>query len=100
MMFDHRSNERYEFPDYKVEYTFGHFSEDETFEAELVNASEVGLCMLSPQRLAIGQEIVLRNFMGFSFRTAAVIWINEDEERANFEKSDQVLFKVGLQYSD
>jgi hypothetical protein len=100
MMFDIRSNERYEFPDHKVEYTFGHFSEGETFEADLVNTSELGLCMLSSYRFTVGQEIILKNFMGSYSRSAVVIWVAEDEERANFEKSDQVFFKVGLRFSE
>jgi hypothetical protein len=100
MMFDHRSNERYEFPDYKVEYTFSHFSDDEIFEADLINTSEIGLCMLSPHLLTVGQEITLRNFMGFSSRTAVVIWVVEDKETGGFDQSGQVLFKIGLQFSE
>lgn len=100
MSFDLRSNERYELPDYKVEYALGHLSDDEIFEADLINASEIGLCMLSPYRLTVGQEITLRNFMSFSSRTAVVIWIAEYGETDCFDKSDQVLFKVGLQFSE
>jgi hypothetical protein len=99
-VFDIRSNERYEFSDNKVEYALGHFSNDELFEADLVNISEKGLCMLCPQRLTIGQEITLRNFMSFSSRTAMVIWITEHEETGGRGESDQALFKVGLQFSE
>jgi hypothetical protein len=100
MFFDLRSNERYEFPYYKVEYTLGHFSDNDIFEADLINANEVGLCMLLSQRLTVGQEITLKNFMAFSFRTAVVIWIEESDETDFSDKSDRVLFKVGLQFSE
>ncbi len=98
-MFDQRSNERYEFPDQKVEYTLGHFSSDEIFEADLINANETGLCMLSAQRLIIGQEITLINYMSISSRTAVVIWM-EDEETGGFDKSDSPIFRVGLKFLD
>jgi hypothetical protein len=95
-----RTNDRYEFSDYKVEYTVGHFSNDEILEADLINSSETGLCMVCPHHLAVGQEITLRDFMGLSARTAVVIWITEHEEMSGFGKSDKELFKVGLQFSD
>jgi hypothetical protein len=98
MIFDNRSNERYESSDSKVDYTLGHFSKDEIFEANLINFSEVGLCMLSPQRLTVGQEITLKNFMSYSSRTAVVLWVAGGEEAAGFDKSDQVLFRVGLHF--
>jgi hypothetical protein len=99
MSFDLRRNERYEYSDYKVEYTVDHLSEDEMFDADLVNANEVGLCILSPRRLAVEQEITLINFMASSSRTAVVIWIAEYDEMNFFGKSDQVLYKVGLRFS-
>jgi len=99
MFFDNRRNERYEFPDNKVEYSFGNFANDEIFEADLINANEVGLCILSPHRLTVGQEITIKNFMTFSSRAAVVIWIAEYDETYCFDKSDQVLFKVGLHFS-
>ncbi len=99
MMFDQRGSDRYEFPDQKVEYTFGHFSSDEIYVADLINANEIGLCMLSAQRLTVGQEITLINFMSFSARTAVVIWI-EDEETGGFNESHNVIFRVGLKFSD
>ncbi len=92
-------NERYELPDFKVEYTLDLISSDEIYEADLINYSEVGLCMLSPYRLTVGQEIILKNFMDYSSRTAVVIWIAEGEEEAGFHESGQVLFKAGLQFS-
>jgi hypothetical protein len=100
MSFNQRSNERYEFSDSKVEYTLGHLSDDEMFEADLINANEVGLCILSPRRLTVGQEITIKNFMTFSSRTAVVIWIAEYDEPFCFDKSDRVLFKIGLHFSE
>ncbi len=92
-----RINDRYELPDFKVEYTLDSISSDEIYEADLINYSEVGLCMLSPHRLTVGQEIILKNFMDYSSRTAVVIWVEEVE--ASFDESGQVLFKTGLQFS-
>jgi hypothetical protein len=83
-----------------VEYTLDHLSDSEMFEAYLINASEVGLCILSPHCLAVGQEIIIKNFMAFSSRPAAVIWIAECDGMDFFDKSDQVLFKVGLHFSE
>lgn len=100
MSFDQRNNERYEFSDYKVEYTLGRLSDDEMFEADLINANEVGLCILSPHRLTVGQEITVKNFMTFSSRTAVAIWIAEYDETDCFDKSHRVLFKVGLHFSE
>jgi PilZ domain len=100
MFFDNRSNERFEFSDHTVEYTVGNFSSCELFEAELINVSEKGLCILSPHPLVVGQEITLKDFMGSSSRTAVVIWNAEDEERSGFDTSDQVLFRIGLEFSE
>jgi hypothetical protein len=99
-VFDIRNNERYEFSDNKVEYTLGHFLNDEIFEADLINVSERGLCMVCPHNLAVGHEITLKHFMGYPSRTAVVIWIIQHEETVGFGKSDQALFKIGLQFSD
>ncbi len=76
MVFNSRRNERYEFLDQKV-------------EADLINGNEVGLCMLSPHRLAVGQEITIKNFMNFSSRTAGVIWIAEGEQISGSDESDK-----------
>jgi hypothetical protein len=98
-MFDLRSNERYKFSDYKVEYSFGPFS-SELFEADLIDASEIGLCIQSPHRLSVGQEITLRNFMSSSARTAVVLWIQKHQGTGIFDKkSGQVLFRVGLRFT-
>ena len=100
MPFDSRRNERYELLDQKVDYTFGNVGDNEIFEGDLINGNEVGLCMLSPHRLTVGQEITIKNYMGFSSRPAVVIWIAEDEETSGSDESDQVLFRVGLQFSE
>jgi hypothetical protein len=100
VFFDNRSNERYEFSDHKVEYTLDPFSNDDIFEADLINASEVGLCMLSPHRLTVGQEIILRDYMNYSSRTAVVIWTAAAEKTKGFDKSEQVLYKAGLRFTD
>ena len=100
MFFDNRRNERYEFVDQKVDYTFGNVGDTEIFEGDLINGNEVGLCMLSPHRLTVGEEITIKNFMGFSSRTGVVIWIAEGEEMSHSDESDQVLFRVGLQFSE
>ncbi len=100
MLFDSRRNERYELLDQKVDYTFGSFRCDEIFEGHLINGNEVGLCILSRHRLTVGQEITMKNYMGFSSRTAVVIWIAEDDDMSSFTESDQVLFRAGLQFSE
>ena len=100
MSFNRRRRDRYEYSDYKVEYALDHLSDSELLEANLINANEVGLSMLSPHRLAVGQEITIKNFMTFSSRTAVVIWTAEYDETGSFGKSDQVLFKVGLHFSE
>ena len=99
-MFDMRRRERHEFSDDKVEYSFTAFS-GEIFEADLINGSEDGLCMQLSQCLSVGREITVRNFMDFSARTAVVIWVQQHEEKGFFEEiSDDVLYRVGLQFSD
>jgi len=97
-MFDQRKNERAEFTGDKVEYALNPFSEDEMFEADAINVSETGLCLLSSNRLTVGQEITIRNFMTFSSRTAVVMWVEEYDGMFHFDKSDEALFKVGLQF--
>jgi PilZ domain len=99
MVFDLRGNERFEYSDHKVEYSFDPFS-NEIFEADLINVSEAGLCILSQHRLSVGQEITLRNFMSPSSRSATVIWVAEHEEKIGFDKSDQISLRVGLQFTD
>jgi hypothetical protein len=99
-MFEQRRVERYESLDNKIEYALDPFSGDSIFEAELINYCETGLCILSSHLLSVGQEITLRDFMSFSSRTAVVIWIAEDDDISSSTESDQVLFRVGLQFSE
>lgn len=98
-MFEQRRNERYEFSGDKVEYTLTPFSQDEIFEAAVVNFSETGLCLLSPNRLSVGQEITIKNCMSFSSRTAVVNWIEKYNDVFSLKESDQVLFKIGLLFT-
>jgi hypothetical protein len=97
-MFDQRKNERAEFTGDKAEYALDPFSEDEMFEADVINVSETGLCLLSSNRLTLGQEITIRNFMTFSSRMAVVMWVEKYDAMFYLNKSDEVLFKVGLQF--
>ena len=99
MMFEQRRNERYEFSGDKVEYTLNSFFEDKVCEAGVINFSESGLCLLSPNSLSVGQEITIRDFMGSSFRTAVVIWVETYDDIFYLNKSDDVLFRIGLLFS-
>ncbi len=100
IMFDHRKTERYEFFDEKIEYVLDPLSEEKPIEAELVNCNETGLCILSSKPLPVGQEIILLNFMDYSSRSAVVTWITEYERFSALDKSSQILFKIGLQFSE
>ncbi len=99
-MFDHRRTERCEYFNEKIEFVLDSFSEDEPLEAELVNCNETGLCILSPKQLSVGQEITLSDFMGSSSRSAIVTWITEYERHYILDKSSEILFKIGLQFSE
>lgn len=88
-MFENRKNERYENTDNKLEYTLTPFSVEQIFEAEVINFSQSGLCLLSANYIAEGEEITIRDFMNVTLQTAAVIWI---------EKTDEGLFKIGLSF--
>jgi len=98
-MFDLRRSDRYEFSDDKVEYSLDPFSEDDLFEADVVNASETGLCILSASPLSVGQEITIKHFGGLSSKAAVVIWIEKNDEIFYLNKSDEVLFRIGLQFT-
>ena len=91
MMFEQRSAERYESFDNKMDYVLDPFSEDPVFEAELVNYSETGLCILSSHLLSVGQEITIKDLLAFPLRTAVVTWSEKYD--------DQELFKIGLRFS-
>lgn len=97
-MFDQRDHERYDFPDENVEYAFSPFSEDQLYEAKLVNFSQSGICILSSQELFVDQEISIRDFMSRSSVSAKVIWVEKFTDRKFFDKGDKVLFKVGLSF--
>lgn len=96
-MFDQRRNERADFTGCKIEYSFSPFFEGEVFEADVMNASEAGVCILSSNLLNVGQEITIRNFMTFSSRTAVVLWVEKCDEMFNLNESDEVLYRIGLQ---
>ena len=89
MMFENRKNDRYEYTGEKLEYTLSPFSVDEVFEADVINFSQSGVCILSANCLAEGEEITIRDFMNFTLKNAVVIWV---------EKTDEGLFKIGLSF--
>ena len=89
MMFEHRKNDRYEYAGCILEYTLSPSSTDEIFEANVINFSPSGLCLLSVKYLAEGVEITIRNFMNFKLLSAKVIWVRRTAEG---------LFKIGLSF--
>jgi len=99
MMFEQRKNERYEFSGNTLEYALTPFAKDEIFEADVVNFSETGLCLLSSNRLSVRQEITVKNFMSSSSRTAVVIWVKKHDELFYINKSDKALYKAGLLFA-
>jgi len=88
-MFNNRKHDRYEYTGAKLEYTLSAFSVDEIFEAEVINFNQSGLCLLSANYIAEGEEITIRDFMSYTLQNAKVIWI---------EKTDEDLFKIGLSF--
>ncbi len=99
-MFDHRRTERCEYFNEKIEFALDSSSKDKLLEAELVDCNETGLCILSSTRLSVGQEITLHNFMDCSLRSAVVAWIAEHERFSALDKSSEILFKIGLRFSE
>jgi len=87
MMFENRKNDRYEYTGDKLEYTLSPFSIDEIFEADVIDFSQSGLCLLSANYIAEGEEITIRDFMNYTLQNAKVLWV---------EKTDEGLFKMGL----
>ena len=87
MMSENRKNDRYEYSSGKLEYTLSPFSIDEIFEADVINFSQSGLCLLSANYIAEGEEIIIRDFMNYELQNAKVLWV---------EKTDEGLFKIGL----
>lgn len=85
--FERRKQDRHEFHEgMKVEYTLD-FSDKETFEADVVNVSTSGLCLLTTDCLDIGKEIIIKDYTSFPSQTAQVEWI-EDVNASHY--------KVGL----
>jgi hypothetical protein len=71
----------------KIEYSIGAF-DTETFEGDVLNISDTGICLLITNRFSIGQEITLRDFDIYgSYKTATVQWI---------EKAGKRQYKVGF----
>ena len=99
MMFEQRKSERYELSNNKLEYSLTPFAKDEIFEADVVNFSETGLCLLSSNRLAVRQEITVKNFMASSSRTAVVVWVKKYDDLFYLNKSEKLLFKTGLLFA-
>jgi hypothetical protein len=89
MIFENRKNDRYEYAGCRVEYTLSPFSTDEIFEANVINFSRSGLCLLSVKYIAAGVEITIRDFMNYTLRNAKVIWI---------ERTAEGLYKIGLSF--
>lgn len=90
-MFENRKHDRYEY-EYtgaKLEYTLSPFSKDEIFEAEVINFSQHGLCLLSANCIAEDEEITIRDFMNKTLQDAKVLWV---------EKTDEGLFMIGLSF--
>ena len=89
MMFENRKHDRYEYTGGKLEYTLSPFSVKKIFEAEVINFSQHGLCLLSSNYLAEDEEITIRDFMNKTLQNAKVVWV---------EKTDDGLFMIGLSF--
>ena len=89
MMFENRKTDRYENAGCKLEYTLSPSSTDEIFEANVINFSQSGLCLLSVKYIAEGEEITIRDFMNYTLQNAKVIWV---------KRTDDGLFKIGLSF--
>jgi hypothetical protein len=95
--FDGRKRGRlFSFGDEKVEYALSPFDELSLFEALLVDFSEIGLCMLTSQKLAVDQEIIIKG--GMSDKAAVVIWAEEYAGDIPGSEQDGVRYKVGLMF--
>jgi hypothetical protein len=86
-MFDNRQNDRYEYTGGKLEYALSPLSIDEIFEADVIDYNQLGLCLMSANYIAEGEEIMIRDFMNYGLQHAKVLWV---------KKTDEGLFKIGL----
>lgn len=89
ILLEKRKRERHEYAGGKLEYTLSPSSADQIFEADVINFSQSGLCLLSANYIAEGGEITVRNFMNCPSQNAKVLWV---------EKTDKGLFKIGLSF--
>ena len=89
MMSENRKNDRYEYAGCKLEYALSPSSTDEIFEANVINCSQSGLCLLSVKYIAEGAEITIRNFMNYTLQNAKVIWV---------KRTADGLYKIGLSF--
>ena len=89
MMSENRKNDRYEYAGCKLEYALSPSSTDEIFEANVINFSQSGLCLLSVKYIAEGVEITIRDFMNYTLQNAKVIWV---------KRTADGLYKIGLSF--
>ena len=76
-LFERRKEERHEFPEgLKLQYTLN-LSDNEPFEADVVNVSSAGLSLLTTNCLDIRQKIIIDDYMLTPAQTAQVEWIEE-----------------------
>jgi len=88
-MSENRKNDRYEYAGCKLEYALSPSSTDEIFEANVINCSQSGLCLLSVKYIAEGVEITIRDFMNYTLQNAKVIWV---------KRTADGLYKIGLSF--
>ena len=84
---EHFRNESFETR--KIEYTLG-ILDTEVFEALVINSNDTGLCLLISNPLNIGQDIMVRDEIYGSYKTATVQWV---------EKVDEGQYKIGFIFS-
>jgi c-di-GMP-binding flagellar brake protein YcgR len=85
--FERRKHPRYEVHEgMKIECSFD-LLETGIFEAEVVNISDSGISLLTKDRLAIGQEIIIKDDISIPSHTAQVEWIENCNARH---------YKIGL----
>ena len=84
--FDQRKNNRFNVES-KIEYFLNH-TDEVSFEGDIVNITENGLCFQTTKELREGQEIIINNILPINCQIATVVWI---------EKTDGNSYMVGLQ---